>query len=77
MLSVEQSHIDTLVKGRVLTDWWHLMGFYGALVTSRQDESWALLKVMRDRSNLPWLAIDDFNEITSGSEKEGGSFLPR
>ena len=77
VLSEEQSHIDTLVKGRVLTDWWHLTSFYGALETSRRDESWALLKVMRDRSNLPWLAIDNFNEITSGSEKEGGSFRPR
>lgn len=29
VLSAEQSHIDTLVKGGVSKDWWHLMGFYG------------------------------------------------
>lgn len=29
VLSSKQSHIDTLVKGGVSKDWWHLMGFYG------------------------------------------------
>nr|POE69953.1 hypothetical protein CFP56_57754 [Quercus suber] len=72
-----ESHIDALVKGGVATDWWHLTGFYGALETSRRDASWALLKVIRDRSTLPWLAIGDFNELVSDSEKEGGSSRPR
>nr|XP_023885100.1 uncharacterized protein LOC111997259 [Quercus suber] len=77
IIDADQSHIDALVKGGVATDWWHLTGFYGALETSRRDASWALLKVIRDRSTLPWLAIGDFNELVSDSEKEGGSSRPR
>ena len=73
ILEADHAHIDTLVKGEVSIDWWHLTGFYGAPETSRRDESWALLKVIRDRSTLPWLVIGDFNEIVSVSEKEGGS----
>ena len=77
ILEADHAHIDTLVKGEVSIDWWHLTGFYGAPETSRRDESWALLKVIRDRSTLPWLVIGDFNEIVSVSEKEGGSSRPR
>ena len=73
ILKADQSHIDTLVKGGVSTDLWHLTGFYRAPETSRRDESWALLKEIQDRSTLPWLVIGDFNELVSDSEKEGGS----
>ena len=54
-----------------------MTGFYEAPETSRRDESWALLKVIRDRSTLPWLVIGDFNELASDFEKEGGSSQPR
>ena len=46
VLEADQSHIDTLVKGGVSMEWWHLKGFYGAPETSRRDESWALLKLI-------------------------------
>lgn len=77
ILEVDLSHIDTLVMGGVSTYWWHLTSFYRALETSRRDESWALLKVIWDKSTLPWLVIGDFNELASDSEKEGGSSRPR
>ena len=54
-----------------------MTGFYRAPETSRRDELWALLKVIRDRSTLPWLVIGDFNELANDSEKEGGSSRPR
>ena len=73
VLDFDQSYIDTVVKGGVLSDWWHFTGFYGSPDTSRRDESWALLKRIRDRSSLLWLCIGDFNEIVCESEKEGGS----
>ena len=73
VLATDQSHIDTLVKGGVSTDWWHLTGFYRAPEPSKWEESWALLKVIRDKSTLPWLVIGDFNEIIRDSEKEGRS----
>ena len=73
VLDSDQSHIDTVVKGGVSTDWWHFTGFYGSPDTSRRNESWDLLKRIRDRSSSPWLCIGDFNEIVYESEKEGGS----
>ena len=54
-----------------------MTGFYRAPETSRRDELWALLKVIRDTSTVPWLVIGDFNEIVSVSEKEGGGSRPR
>ena len=77
ILDADHSHIDTLVKGGVSMNWWHLTGFYGAPETSRREESWALLKLIRDRSTLPWLVVGDFNEIACASEKEGGSSRQR
>lgn len=77
ILEADQTHIDTLVRGGVSTDWWHFTGFYWAPETLRRDESWALLRMIRGRSNLPWLIIGDFNKIVSESEKEGGSIRPR
>ena len=77
VLDSDQTHIDTVVKGGVSSDWWHFTSFYGALDTARRDESWALLRTIRDRSSLSWLSIGDFNEIVSESEKEGGSSRPR
>ena len=73
VLDSDQSHIDTVVKGDVSLDWWHFTSFYGSLDTSRRNESWALLKRIRDMSSSPWLCIGDFNEIVCESEKEGGS----
>ena len=67
------SHIDAWVDGGDGISWWHLTGFYGELDTSKRWESWQILKHLHGTSSLPWLAIWDFNEITSMAEKEGGS----
>lgn len=65
------------MDGGVGIGWWHLTGFYGVLDTSKRPESWAKLKYLKGTSTLPWLAIGDFNELVSMSEKEGGSARPR
>ncbi|XP_075652642.1 uncharacterized protein LOC142623107 [Castanea sativa] len=44
---------------------------------AKRPKSWAKLKHLKGTSPLPWLAIEDFNEITSLLEKEGGSLRPR
>ena len=49
---------------------WHLTGFYGNPDTAKRPESWAKLKHLQGTSSLPWLAIGDFNEIISLTEKE-------
>ena len=77
ILKAYQTHIDTVVRGGVSLDWWHFIGFYRASDTSRRDDSWALLRRIRDKSSLSWLIIGGFNEIVSEFEKEGGSSRPR
>lgn len=72
-----QDHIDAWVDRGANVGWWHLIGFYGNLETAKRPESWAKLKHLKGTSPLPWLVIGDFNEITSLSEKEGGSLRPR
>ena len=57
-----QTHIDALVDGGESVGWWHLMGFYGNLDTTKRPESWAKLRHLKGTSTLPWLTIGDFNE---------------
>ena len=57
--------------------WWHLTGFYREPSTSKRPEPWLKLKYLNGMSNLPWLIIGDFNEITCVDEKEGGSCRPQ
>ena len=67
------SHIDAWVDGGDGIGWWHLIGFYGEPDTSKRWESFQKFKHLHGTSSLSWLAIGDFNEITSMAEKEGGS----
>ena len=55
---------------------WHLTGFYENRDTSLQAESWKLLKELSGLYPLPWLVIEDFNEIICSSEKEGTAIRP-
>lgn len=71
------SHIDAWVHGVDNVGWWHLTGFYGEPDTSKRVESWQKMKHLCGTSDLPWLIIGDFNEITCVEEKEGGSCRPR
>ncbi|XP_075663998.1 uncharacterized protein LOC142633642 [Castanea sativa] len=68
---------DGLVVSSIDVGWWHFTGFYGNPDTAKRPESWAKLKYLKGVSALPWMTIGDFNEITSASEKEGGSVRPR
>ena len=56
---------------------WHLTSFYGNPETARCLGSWAKFKHFRGVSTLPWLAIGDFNELSSLSENEGSGGRPR
>ena len=62
-----------MVKSLVLL---HLTGFYGNPNTALKVESWNLLKSLSRVSQLPWLVIGDFNEITCPMEKERGALRP-
>ena len=68
-----QTHIDAVVDGGVGVGKWHLTGFYGNPDTRKRPESWSKLEHLKGTSTLPWLTTGDFNELTSLSEREGGS----
>ena len=72
-----QTHIDAVVDGGVGVGKWHLTGFYGNPDAGKRPKSWSKLKHLKGTSNLPWLTIGDFNELTSLSKREGGSTRPR
>ena len=71
LLMYSLNHIDVLVSGGPRLDRWHLTGFYGNPEIARRLESWVKLKHLKGVAALPWLVIEDFNKLTSLSEKEG------
>lgn len=50
---------------------WHFAGFYGEPETANRENSWSLLRVLRQRFSLPWVCLGDFNEILFTEEKQG------
>jgi len=61
-------HIDAVVN-LGMDDAWRIRGFYGNPVTANREHSWALLKHLSLKLNLPWLCMSDFNEIVKAEEK--------
>jgi endonuclease/exonuclease/phosphatase family metal-dependent hydrolase len=52
---------------------WRFTGFYGYPKVIDRHLSWSLLKLLAQKSTLPWLLGGDFNEVLAGHEKWGGS----
>ena len=67
-------HIDALIKQKGVV--WRLTGFYGHPETSRRGESWDLLRQLYASFSLPWLVLDDFNEILFPDEYSGSGSRP-
>ncbi|XP_075675058.1 uncharacterized protein LOC142644299 [Castanea sativa] len=72
ILDSSSSHIDAVVNPGVDDACW-ITGFYGNPVTANWEHSWALLKHLSLKLNLPWLYMGDFNEIVKAEEKMGGA----
>lgn len=70
------SHIDATVTEEQGARKWMFTSFYGHPKTSRRSESWALLKTLSTRSDLPWVCMGDYNELMYASDKEGGNTRP-
>lgn len=70
------SHIDAVVEEGDRFDPWWLTGFYENPDTSLQINSWNFLKDSSTASQLPWVVVGDFNEISCSMEKEGGAPRP-
>ena len=66
------SHIDAVINPGV-DDAWRLTSFYEDRITANREHSWALLKHLCLKMDLPWLCVGDFNEIMKAEEKTGGA----
>uniref|UniRef100_A0A2N9GYK3 Reverse transcriptase domain-containing protein n=1 Tax=Fagus sylvatica TaxID=28930 RepID=A0A2N9GYK3_FAGSY len=68
--SYSSSHIDAIIK-EGSEDAWRLTGIYGAPEAQRREETWALLRHLDSKFQLPWCCIGDFNEILKLEEMKG------
>ncbi|XP_016669937.1 uncharacterized protein [Gossypium hirsutum] len=73
--SFSKRHIDVIIEDTDEGNRWRFTGFYGSTYMQGRNESWDLLKNLRNAEELPWFVCGDFNEIMYGHEKRGG--LPR
>ncbi|VFQ82721.1 unnamed protein product [Cuscuta campestris] len=75
LISYSRFHVDVMVSlGGALP--WRLTGFYGNPRRDLRQTSWDLLRSLKVRSSLPWVAISDFNAVCASSEKRGGQPQP-
>lgn len=51
---------------------WSISGIYGWPDTAQRDQTWQLLRALRNMVNDSWLCCGDFNEIMWNAEKKGG-----
>ena len=63
-------HIDVQVLVPS-TQPWRLTGVYGYPEEQMKPETWRLIRHLKNRSNLTWLCIGDYNEILHSEEKNG------
>jgi len=70
--SFSKYHIDSVIKEEDGSEW-RFTSVYGESKCEMKDNTWEMLRTLKDLFNLPWLCSGDFNEILFSSEKEGGS----
>jgi hypothetical protein len=68
--SYSLSHIDTIIDGHRAAPW-RFTCFYGAPETHLRENSWNLLRTLKNQQHLPWCCVGDFNEIIRNSKKSG------
>lgn len=70
--SYSGSHIDVIIKEDGGEGNWRSTGFYGSPVERNRKDSWCLLNQLSQGCDLPWLVLEDFNEICYTFEIMGG-----
>lgn len=75
LLSFSRSHIDIMVSSTNRDDW-RLTGIYGEPARAQRHKTWDLLKNLSRDANLLWCLVGDFNNVTSQTDKKGGSPYP-
>ncbi|KAA8521722.1 hypothetical protein F0562_012395 [Nyssa sinensis] len=71
ILSYSNNHIDAVVKGYGGIPSWRLTAVYGCPVPAGKQKVWNLIRYLQNAMQLPWVCLEDFNEIKSLSEKRG------
>ncbi|XP_028068804.1 uncharacterized protein LOC114271378 [Camellia sinensis] len=64
-------HVDAVVESDGGIGNWRFTGFYGHPEVVKKWDSWELLRRLGGLDDLPWLVVEDFNEILLPSEKLG------
>ncbi|XP_074291949.1 uncharacterized protein LOC141618767 [Silene latifolia] len=69
-VSASNHHMDFKVRGE--GGEWRITGFYGWPAVSDRHLSWELLRLLGRQSSLPWVCIEDYNEVLLSTEMKGG-----
>jgi hypothetical protein len=66
--SVTKNYIDVVVEDGMS---WRFTGIYDEPSWGQQHVTWDALRTVHGQMKIPWLVLDDFNEIMFNYEKEG------
>lgn len=55
---------------------WRFTGMYGEPNSARRARTWDILRYLDRDTNLPWMVIEDLNDVTSQDDKRGGARYP-
>ncbi|XP_021304035.1 uncharacterized protein LOC110430565 [Sorghum bicolor] len=69
--SFSKYHIDSVIKENDGIEW-RFTGIYGESKNEDKDNTWEILRCLKEQFEMPWLCSGDFNEILFNFEKEGG-----
>ena len=70
LLNYSQYHLAAKIDG-VGPDPWRLTLFYGEAQIPERYKTWDTIKGLAATSNLPWIAVSDFNEVLNLSDHNG------
>lgn len=51
---------------------WRFTVFCGSPIEQQRKESWNLIKRLHEGNSLPWIMLEDFNELMFPFKKKGG-----
>ncbi|KAG6785507.1 hypothetical protein POTOM_007068 [Populus tomentosa] len=75
LLGYSNNHIDLLVV-EANNFIWRFTGYYGLPDRNRKRESWNLLRALSRQSALPWVCMEDYNDMLCAEEKRGRVLHP-
>lgn len=69
VFNTSNRYIDAVID-HGMNDAWRFTGFYGDPNTANWENSWSLLRTLSHSMSLPWVYVEDFNEILFANEKQ-------